>query len=121
MQVTKFHSLEADTLCVYRSSNGNSVELLNNIVSMITPGKSTLITGDFNICMLNHWKNRMTKGLESIGFIQMIKEPTHILGGHIDHIYWRDETSWWEDLEVQLYTPYYSDHDALLISMTRKD
>ena len=121
MQVTKFHSPEADTLCVYRSSTGNSVELLHNLIAMITPGKSTLITGDFNICMLNHWKNRMTKGLESIGFIQKIRDPTHILGGHIDHVYWKDERSEWEDLEVELYTPYYSDHDALLVSMARKE
>ena len=58
---------------VYRSSNGNSVELLNNMNQMMTPGKPLLITGDFNICMLNHWNNRMTKGLEAQGFLQMIR------------------------------------------------
>ena len=41
--------------------------------------------------------------------------------GGTDHIYWKDETKQWEDLKEQFYTPYYSDHDALMISMTRKD
>ena len=58
MQVMKFTSPELDSINVYRSNNGNSVELLNIMVGMISKGKTTIITGDFNICMLNHWKNR---------------------------------------------------------------
>ena len=75
MQITKFTSKELD---VYRSSNGNSLELLNNMIAMMSPKKPSLISGDFNICIMNHQKNRMSKGLESEGFRQMIKEATHI-------------------------------------------
>jgi hypothetical protein len=117
MQLTKFSSCHVDVINVYRSSNGNSVELLNNMNQMMTPGKPLLITGDFNICMLNHWNNRMTKGLEANGFRQMIREATHIMGGHIDHVYWRDENSVWKDPTLELYCPYYSDHDASLITL----
>ena len=119
MQLTKFTSNEVDVINVYRSSNGNSVELLNNIIVMMTPGKPLLITGDFNICMMNHQKNRMSKGLETIGFIQMIKEATHIRGGHIDHVYWKDENIVWKDPQLELYCPYYSDHDASLITLLK--
>ena len=115
MQVTKFKSPELDVINVYRSSDGNSLELLNRISEMLTVEKPTLISGDFNICMLNHEKNRISKGLSQNGFCQMVKEATHIRGGHIDHVYWKDEYSVWKDLNLELYSPYYSDHDASLI------
>ena len=119
MQLTKFTSYELDVVNVYRSSTGNSVELLNNILTMVeNPGKPSLITGDFNICMLNHSKNRMSKGLEMQGFFQLIREATHIKGGHIDHAYWRNREEAWTWPEIELYSPYYSDHDALLITLT---
>lgn len=119
MQLTKFTSNELDVVNVYRSSTGNSVGLLNNILTMVeNPGKPSLITGDFNICMLNHSKNRMSKGLEMQGFFQLIREATHIKGGHIDHAYWRNREEAWTWPEIELYSPYYSDHDALLITLT---
>ena len=119
MQLTKFSSTEIDVVNVYRSNTGNSVELLNNILTMVeNPVKASLITGDFNICMLNHSKNRMSKGLEMLGFSQLIQQATHIKGGHIDHAYWRDREQAWTWPVVELYSPYYSDHDALLITLT---
>ena len=119
MQLTKFSSTEIDVVNVYRSNTGNSVELLNNILTMVeNPVKASLITGDFNICMLNHSKNRMSKGLEMLGFSQLIQQATHIKGGHIDHAYWRDREQAWTWPVVELYSPYYSDHDALIITLT---
>ena len=51
----------------------------------------------------------------------MIKEVTHIRGGHIDHVYWKDEHSVWKDLNLELYCPYYSDHDASLIRLIKSE
>ena len=121
MQVTKFKSSELDVMSVYRSSDGNSLELLHRMLEMLTIEKPTLITGDFNICLLNHKKNRMSKGLAQNGFVQMIKEATHIRGGHIDHVYWKDDHSVWKDLKLELYCPYYSDHDASLITLIKNE
>ena len=121
IQVTKFKSHNLDVVNVYRSSDGNSVELLNKIKGMLTEEKPTLITGDFNICMLNHGKNRMTKGLIENGFKQLVRQATHIKGGHIDHVYWKDSHQLWEDLHLELYCPYYSDHDASLITLIKND
>ena len=50
MQITKFCSNKIDVINMNRSSKGNSVELLEKIVQMLSPNMSTLITGDFNIC-----------------------------------------------------------------------
>ena len=119
MQVTKFDSHELDVVNVYRSSDGNSMELLKRITEMLSIGKSTLITGDFNICVLNHGKNRMSKGLMENGFNQMIRNATHIRGGHIDHVYWKDSDHVWKTPTLEMYCPYYSDHDASLITLIR--
>ena len=121
MQVTKLNSIDVDVISVYRSDQGNSRELLTYLEAMITHGKPTLITGDFNICYLNHSGNRMSKGLEKMGFSQRIREATHIRGGHIDHVYWRDDSNVWKDPELELYSPYYSDHDASCITLVRRE
>ena len=84
------------------------------------PGSPTLITGDFNICFKSNGRNRMSKGLiEEQGMRQLMTEPTHILGGHIDHVYWKDEHQKWKNPFVERYTPYYSDHDGLCISIKK--
>ena len=121
MQITKFTSEELDVINVYRSSNGHSVELLNHLKDMMTEGKPLLITGDFNICFQTISNNRMSKGLEKIGFCQLVKEATHIRGGHIDHAYWRDEKDVWKSPDLQRYSPYHSDHDATCITLVKKE
>ena len=52
MQIVKFTSPELDTINVYRSKNGHSVELLNHLVQIMTEDRPTLITGDFNMCYI---------------------------------------------------------------------
>ena len=121
MQVTKFTSIDVDVINVYRSDKGNSLTLFNYLDSLITHGKPTLITGDFNICFLNHSGNRLSKGLANKGFIQLVQEATHLRGGHIDHAYWTDAKTTWNQPQLELYTPYYSDHDALCVTLVKQD
>ena len=121
-QITKFCSEDLDVMNVYRSSNGNTGDLLTKLQEMMTPGKPLLITGDFNICYMNHEKNRLSKGLlDKEGLHQLMTEPTHILGGHIDHVYWRNYHQIWMDPVIERYSPYYSDHDASCITLTRQE
>ena len=121
MQITKFSAENLDVVNVYRSSKGNSLELLAKLLEMLTPGKPILITGDFNICFMNNGKNRMSKELvDGQGLQQLMKEPTHILGGHIDHVYWRDGQHMWMEPILERYSPYYSDHDASCITLMRQ-
>ena len=117
MQITKFSSERIDTINVYRSQNGHLVELLTELRKMLQPGRPTLITGDFNLCYMTNINNRMGQGLENQQFRQLVKEPTHIRGGHIDHVYFRDDTNEWEQPVLERYSPYYSDHDCLCITL----
>ena len=98
MQITKFTSTSSnlEIINVYRSSKGKPMEVLNQLMKMLTYCKTVLITGDFNLCFMVNGKNRMTKGLvDEGGFQQLMREPTHVLGGHIDHVYWRDVSHHW--------------------------
>ena len=51
---------------------------------------------------------------------QLVKEATHIEGGHIDHVYIRSEGL---SATVEMYSPYYTakDHDALCISISESE
>ena len=49
----------------------------------------------------------------------MIQRPTQIQGGHIDHIYWLDRDGRFAQPSVEFYSPYWSDHDALLVTIVK--
>jgi hypothetical protein len=46
----------------------------------------------------------------------LVREATHIEGGHIDHVYLRTDESM--SATVEIYSPYYTakDHDAICVS-----
>ena len=118
MQLCKFRSSTLDVITVYRSEQGNSLELLEHIKKLITPGNNTVICGDFNICYLSTRNNRITKYLEENGFKQLVKEATHIQGRLIDHFYIRLKQENSAKTSLQRYSPYYSDHDAICTTIT---
>ena len=108
-----------DIINVYRSSSASIPEVFQAIQQRIRPGRPTLITGDFNLCAKTNSGNGITRGLTELGFSQMVKEATHIEGGHIDHVYWRDSRDPVFEIPVmERYSPYYSDHDALLVTLS---
>ena len=92
----------------------------NKVKKFINVKETTLITGDFNVCTVKDEGNAVTKMLQGLGFKQLVKDATHIQGGHIDHCYWLDKTKRWEWPQLELYTPYYSDHDCLLVTLKKK-
>ena len=81
--------------------------------------RTSLITGDFNICYQMNQSNRLIQGLDQRGFSQLVNEATHIQGRHIDHVYWRDRTCTWSEPDVERYSPYYSDHDAICVTIKK--
>ena len=60
----------------------------------------------------------MIQGLIRIGFDQLVHEPTHIRGRHIDHIYYMDQNNEFQPI-IDRYSPYYSDHDGNCIALTK--
>ena len=115
-QMTKFKHEQIDLINVYRSQSGNSLELLEHIKKQIETGRRTIITGDFNICFMENFNNRMIQGLLSLGFNQLVHEPTHMRGRHIDHVYFLDQSGRLKPI-LDRYSPYYSDHDGICITI----
>ena len=120
LQVAKFLVEGIDTISVYRSSNHSLADISQALDSLIDVGKPTLVTGDFNICTKKNASNVVTASLSQKGFQRMIDRPTQIQGGHIDHIYWLDRDLRYNQPKVEFYSPYWSDHDALLVTITER-
>ena len=118
MQLSKLESKDLEIIIVYRSSQGNSTELLQHIKDNIKEDISTVIAGDFNICFNTHRNNKISKFLETNGFIQFVKEATHIKGRHIDHLYFKPGKKIQENPSILRYSPYYSDHDAICVTLS---
>ena len=118
-QLTKLTSKNVDVISVYLSDRAISTVVIDSIFKMVDYKKSTILCGDFNICYKQERKNSIISSLERHGFKQLVKESTHIQGGHIDQVYVKEADSMLS-VEVELYSPYYSakDHDALLINVT---
>ena len=121
IQMSKIESQELSIIAVYRSAQGNSLELMEHLATLISPGVSTVVCGDFNICLLANRNNRVTKFLETAGFKQLFNKATHIKGGHIDHFYFRPKDEDSITPSVFRYTPYYSDHDALCVTFKKEN
>ena len=120
LQIAKFNLGGISSITVYRSSNHSVVETANSLKKFIDVKETTLITGDFNVCIKKDPKNSITKTLEGLGFKQLVKDATHTQGGHIDHCYWLDSSQKWEWPIMERYSPYYSDHDGLLLTLKKK-
>ena len=119
-QIMKFKHKMLDSINIYRSQLGHSLELLEDIKNMIEADRVTVITGDFNICFIENSSNRLIQGLLKMGFDQLVHEPTHIRGRHIDHCYYMDHQNEFEAI-MERYSPYYSDHDGLCIALKKRN
>ena len=109
-QITKYESKNVVSINVYRSAKGNTDEIIEEIKNMQDENKANIVTGDVNICARKHHNNRLTQSLRDENFQLLTKTATHIKGGHIDHAYSKNAKA-----TMILYTPYYSDHDALRV------
>ena len=120
IQITKFSSQYIDSINVYRNQRGLHADLINRLTSLITEDKITIITGDFNICSRIKWNNDISIHLKSLGFQQYQLGATHIKGGHIDHLYIKHDGPRSIKVETDRYSPYYSDHDGILVILQPK-
>ena len=121
IQISKLFSSSLILITVYRSQHGNLGTLLEILSASFSDKETVLITGDFNLCNRKKSNNVIKTTLVKKGFKLLIEESTQIMGGSIDHAYWKDEEELWEMPVIERYSPYYSDHDALCISLKKKE
>ena len=109
---------DLDSINLYRSSNCSLDDTWDFLQAMIDPERITVITGDFNVCLRKSKTNRISSALNDCGFSQIQHESTQIMGGQIDHVYWRPGNQRWKAPMIERHSPYYSDHDASLVTLT---
>ena len=118
-QITKI-SGELDIICVYRSVNGDKVDIANHLTQIIDPTKTTIVTGDFNICYHDNKHNVISRTLENLGFSQLVTKSTHLKGGHLDHIYVCQRKPFIGSLTSDTLSPYWSDHEAVTLTLNKE-
>ena len=119
ISITKMASEDIDIVAIYRSNEGKLVNLVNILHDLIDCSKTTLVIGDINICNSEKPKNKLKIFLEDKEFKKIVNEATHIDGGHIDHGFILNKGNYEETIIVEIVPKYYSDHDALCISLKK--
>ena len=116
INITMIESKELDVVAVYRSNDGSFDKLIGKLLNILDLSKSTLVIGDMNVCSKKRPDNELKIFLEGKGFKQIIRQSTHIEGGHLNHAYILNAGNFEEIPAVELIPKYYSDHDAVCIS-----
>ena len=114
-QISKVKSPEYDIICVYRSSDSvksSQINFLIDLRGMISEQKKTLILGDFNCNAFCSKQNFILEELETWNFTQILREPTHIQGGLIDHCYVSKNIPM-ITVSCNQKSVYYTDHDII--------
>ena len=119
VQMTRLMTPALDVISIYRSQGAKNVDVAQDISQIIREGTPTIICGDLNLCYLTNRENEVTNVLKRLGFIQLVREASHLQGGHLDHVYSNLDHSLF-NVSVQMYSPYYTyyDHDGFLITIT---
>jgi hypothetical protein len=102
-----------DLLSVYRFAEVSRIdEFTEQILEYVDLSRPVILIGDINIDLLKQPNNKFSKQLKGLGFVQLVKEATHISGGLLDHLY----VYFPQDGHCELFKMhplYYSDHDAV--------
>ena len=86
-------------------------ELLSRLSSTNT---ATIVLGDFNEDILSKPNSSLTSAMAIHGFNQLVQTPTTDRGTLIDHVYYNRA---YENLVLQVYDTYYSNHDSVYLSI----
>ena len=69
--------------------------------------------------LISNGNNRMSQEFANSNLSHLVREATHIQGGHVDHAYWKDTQGMWNEPVVEHHTPYYSDNDGICTTLTK--
>ena len=119
--ISKLECPKLDVIGVYRSQEGIVQDLIWQLQELITPGRTTVIGGDMNICALANPKNYISESLREMGFSQLVKNATLIEGGMIDHVYIKQGEITKVSYIIEEFPKYYSDHDGVGIILWEEE
>ena len=88
-------------LILYRKINSNITEFVRYVTYLAITKHFDLILCDFNEGSLLN-ERPVTTSLQSLGFTQVVSEPTSIRGACLDHIYVRNNQNDFPNFDVLL-------------------
>ena len=103
-----------DIINVYRSAGADYKTFLEDLISLISSGKQTMILGDFNTCYISEASTQVLQTLGNMGFQQIVEHPTHIEGRLIDLVFFLSSNPSIH-YDVQQLAQYYTDHDLIQV------
>ena len=86
-------------LVLYRKNDSNIAEFVGYVIYLAITKHVDLILGDFNEDSLLN-ERPITTSFQSLGFTQIVSEPTHIWGACLDHIYIRNNQNSFPNFDV---------------------
>ena len=105
-------------LVIYKERANSLTQFCDWVGEFVRTRHVEIILGDFNINVLGKPVAALSWALKN--FIQIVKEPTHLSGSLIHHVYIHQDLLGNVNVEVKNFDVYFSDHDAIQISLTDK-
>ena len=103
-------------LVIYKKQSRTIPGFITELKHILCNHDIYVVLGDFNINYISDDCNPLKSMMQSLNFKQIVKEPTFISSGTLlDHIYLK--SSRFNVLENKVINVYYSDHDAIKISI----
>ena len=102
-------------LLLNRSNTERLQQYSEYILYLVNSKRPDIILGDFNINAISQPSPALLCQIQDMGYRQVVKEPTHISGGTIDHIYLSTHLLNSFQHIIHITPLYYSDHDAVSI------
>ena len=104
-------------LLLYRSNNSHLPSFTEFITYIVETHKPDILLGDFNLNALVNPIPALVSGLTNTGYQLELHEPTHVMGGLIDHVYTSELFRSKYTCSVKVSPVYYSDHDAISLQI----
>ena len=108
-----FNSIQLYVIYLSQTNNDTKKKLSKKIIEYRDESLDLMILGDFNIDTENF--DVFTQHLINFDLVQLVKEPTHIEGRTIDHL-WVSKSI--PKLELSYQYPYYTQHKSLLVKFS---
>ena len=120
-QMTKVGSKDIEIINIYRSRECRNIEIL--LKNLIEPTKKTIVVGDTNLNYQQQKNQRFVRMMtEELGFQQCVTQPTFdrlppVYPSLLDHVYVSSGLK--EMVKIEQKCVYFSDHDVILVSLTK--
>ena len=119
--IIKATYINFDLINVYRFSGENSIiQFTEEVLPLLDLERTQIIVGDMNIDLLKTSHNFYSHSLEQKGFEQMVRRPTHVLGGLIDHVYFYSPKMEASCTLYKQHTVFWSDHTCQSLMLQTK-